>query len=112
MGRGWAARWQHGSRHLLPAIAFYFAVNLANAAAAQAGATRRDTPGPACSPTAGLQFVCGAEHPEDLAHIPGTQWLIASGFSDGAGLKLIDTRTDTLTRWYTASRQQMQRDPA
>jgi len=59
-----------------------------------------------------LQFVCGAEHPEDLAHIPDTAWLIASGFSDGAGLKLVDTRTDSLTRWYTASQQQIQPDAA
>ena len=38
----------------------------------------------ACSPSGNLHFVCGAQHPEDLAHIPGTPWLIASGFSDGA----------------------------
>jgi len=59
-----------------------------------------------------LHFVCGAEHPEDLAHIPETPWLIASGFSDGAGLELVDTRADSLTRWYTASQQQIQPDRA
>jgi hypothetical protein len=58
----------------------------------------------------GLRFVCGAEHPEDLAHIPATPWLIASGFSDGAGLKLVDTRNDTLRRWYTRSPQQVKPD--
>jgi hypothetical protein len=60
-----------------------------------------------CTPSGGLQFVCGAEHPEDLAHIPNTHWLIASGFSDGAGLKLIDTRSDTLQSWYTGSAPQI-----
>ena len=57
-----------------------------------------------------LHFVLGAEHPEDLAHIPGTRWVIASGFSDGAGLKLVDTRTDSLRRWYTGSPQQIKPD--
>ncbi|MBV8804453.1 MAG: hypothetical protein JO042_05385 [Sinobacteraceae bacterium] len=63
-----------------------------------------------CAPSGGLRFVCGAEHPEDLAHIPATPWLIASGFSDGAGLKLVDTRNDTLRRWYVGSPQQVQED--
>lgn len=63
-----------------------------------------------CPPSGDLTFVCGAQHPEDLARIPGTTWLIASGFSDGAGLKLVDTRTDTLSRWYTGAPPQIQPD--
>jgi hypothetical protein len=63
-----------------------------------------------CAASGGLHFVCAAEHPEDLAHIPGTPWLIASGFSDGAGLKLVDTRTDGLRRWYTGAAEQVQHD--
>jgi para-nitrobenzyl esterase len=63
-----------------------------------------------CPPSGDLTFVCGAQHPEDLAHIPGTPWLIASGFSEGAGLKLIDTRNDTLSRWYTGAPEQIQPD--
>ncbi len=58
-------------------------------------------PAAACAPTQGLNFVCGADRPEDLAHIPGTRWLVASGFRDGAGLKLVDTEAHTLTPWYT-----------
>jgi len=67
---------------------------------------------PGCSSTGDLKFVCSAEHPEDLAHIPGTRWLIASGFSDGAGLKLVDTRNDTLRRWYTGAPGQINHDAA
>jgi para-nitrobenzyl esterase len=63
-----------------------------------------------CPPSGELTFVCGAQHPEDLAHIGGTPWLIASGFSDGAGLKLIDTRNDTVSRWYTGAPEQIQPD--
>jgi len=63
-----------------------------------------------CAPSGELRFVCAADHPEDLAQIPETPWLIASGFADGAGLKLVDTRTDTLRRWYTGAGEQVDRN--
>jgi hypothetical protein len=63
-----------------------------------------------CAPSDGLAFICGAEKPEDLAHITGTPWLIASGFSKGAGLKLVDTRTRTLRRWYEGTPAQVRPD--
>src|SRR6185436_492132 len=47
---------------------------------------------PACTPSNGLNFICGLQKPEDLVLIPGTLWLIASGMDPGAGLHLIDTR--------------------
>jgi hypothetical protein len=77
-----------------------------------AGATVADaTPMPAagCESSRGLDFVCGALKPEDLAHIPGTRWLIASGFSNGAGLKLIDTNALKLRTWYTGSAAQIRK---
>ena len=46
-----------------------------------------------CLPSGGHSFICGAQRPEDLARIPDTPWLVFSGFTDGAGLKLVDTRT-------------------
>jgi hypothetical protein len=52
-----------------------------------------------CAPAGELSFVCGAENPEDLARIPGTRWLIATGFAPGAGLKLVDTGSKRLSRW-------------
>jgi hypothetical protein len=33
----------------------------------------------ACDPIAGLHFICGPHHPEDLVLIPGTQWILVSG---------------------------------
>jgi hypothetical protein len=78
------------------------------------GEVRADEPRiqTACPASASLQFVCGAERPEDLAHIPGTRWLIVSGFQNGAGLKLIDTESNTLERWYQALPAQIRPDPA
>lgn len=69
-------------------------------------------PSAACAPTAAFAFVCGADRPEDLARIPGTRWLIASGFSTGAGLKLIDSQARTARLWFTDVAVQTDRDPA
>ena len=44
-----------------------------------------------CEPRGSLRFLCGAQRPEDVVRIPGTQWLVFSGFSNGAGLKLVDS---------------------
>lgn len=52
-------------------------------------------PAPACAPADGLGFICGPVASEDLVHVPGTGWLIASGLrTDRPGqLYRIDTRT-------------------
>lgn len=60
-----------------------------------------------CEPSDGHSFLCGAQRPEDLARIPDTRWLVFSGFTDGAGLKLVDTRTRTMRRWYTGESAQL-----
>ena len=59
-----------------------------------------------------MSFVCGAERPEDLARIPGTQWLVASGFANGSGIKLVDIEAHTLRRWYTGEPAQIAQDAA
>jgi hypothetical protein len=67
-----------------------------------------DTPAPGnCAPSDGHAFLCGAERPEDLARIPNTRWLVFSGFSRGAGLKLVDTRSRAMRSWYTGSHEQV-----
>jgi hypothetical protein len=38
-----------------------------------------------CAPHDGLRFICGPVGSEDIAHVPGTQWLIASGLDLGGG---------------------------
>lgn len=60
-----------------------------------------------CGPDADLDYVCGAERPEDVVALPRTRWLVASGFSPGAGLKLIDAPARTLVKWYTGDAAQM-----
>jgi len=69
-----------------------------------------DPPLAPCDEAHGLSFVCGANQPEDLALIPGTHWVVASGFSAGSGIKLVDTRARSLRRWYTGDAAQIERD--
>jgi hypothetical protein len=56
-----------------------------------------------CEHSGELSFVCGLKQPEDLARIPDTRWLIASGFAKGSGLKLIDTDRRTSEFLYTSA---------
>jgi sugar lactone lactonase YvrE len=57
-----------------------------------------------CAPHDGLSFVCGPVGSEDIAQIPGTGWLIASGLDLGGGghIHLIDGRSE---RAFTATLQ-------
>lgn len=45
-----------------------------------------------CAAGGGLEFVCGPKNAEDLVHVPGTPWILASGMAEGAGFYLIDSR--------------------
>lgn len=65
---------------------------LCSGAAAQPGSVAAT----GCSPSSGFGHVCGQAHPEDLARVPETRWIITSGFDPGAGLRLLDTRSRTL----------------
>lgn len=60
-----------------------------------------------CAPDSQLDFVCGAQKPEDVLALPGTRWLVASGFAPGAGLKLVDGQARSLRRWFEGSAVQM-----
>ena len=40
----------------------------------------------ACEADGLVEFLCGPVSPEDLAQIPGTPWIIASGMEDAARL--------------------------
>lgn len=64
----------------------------------------------ACEPSTDLRFICDAERPEDVARVPETRWLVFSGFSDGAGLKLVDTAAFKMRRWYSSAPEQLRHD--
>jgi hypothetical protein len=54
-----------------------------------------------------LEYVCGPVKPEDILALPGTPWLIASGFAPGAGLKLVNARTGAFRPWFSGDAGQI-----
>lgn len=37
-----------------------------------------------CTAAGNLKFICGVYNAEDLVQVPGTKWIIGSGFAGGA----------------------------
>lgn len=62
-----------------------------------------------CSSNSTDSYICGITSAEDLVHLPNTPWILASTFTEGALLNVINTRTkawDTVAPGgtYTESR--------
>jgi hypothetical protein len=56
------------------------------------------TPGAApCEPVGEIRFICGLISAEDLAVLPGSEWVITSGNRDGGRLHLVNVRDKTST---------------
>jgi DNA-binding beta-propeller fold protein YncE len=63
-----------------------------------------------CAPAGNILFVCGQEAPEDLLHLPGSDWVIASSMAGNGGIRLIDVRDKTSTLLYPSSSAKEQWD--
>ena len=63
-----------------------------------------------CAPAGDIRFVCGQEGPEDLLHLPGSDWVIASSMGGNGGIKLISVRDKTTTLLYPSSSAKEQLD--
>jgi hypothetical protein len=63
-----------------------------------------------CTPSGGLNFLCGLQAPEDLVLIPNTRWLISSGMMAGSGLHLIDTQAKTARSLFGPSSSAVRAD--
>src|SRR5580658_11131706 len=64
-----------------------------------------------CAPAGNIQFVCGQEAPEDLLHLPGSDWVIASSMAGIGGIRLIGVggRTSTLLYPSSSAKEQLDR---
>lgn len=56
-----------------------------------------------CTPVGDIQFVCNLVSPEDLAVVPGSQWVITSGNREGGRLHLVNVRDKTTTVLFPTS---------
>ncbi len=66
---------------------------------------------PDCGGSGGLEFVCDIRNAEDLVLVPGTPWIIASGFAPGAGISLIDSRNGAHSTLYPGESPRASHDP-
>lgn len=55
-----------------------------------------------CEDAGEYSYICGPVSAEDLVLIPGTKWVIASGFGGGASLYLVDSEQKTWSSLYPA----------
>jgi len=65
-----------------------------------------------CHGSEGYGFVCGPKNAEDLVLVPGTDWIIASGMAEGAGISLVNSRDKTWDKVYTAEVHRARQDMA
>jgi len=70
-----------------------------------------DASEPNCRGSGGLEYVCGLSSAEDLVLVPDTPWIIASGFSAGAGIALLDSRSGAHSVLYPGEHSRVSHDP-
>ena len=75
--------------------------------AAEMAATADD-----CAPVGEIQFICNLISPEDLAVLPGEEWVIASGNQEGGKLHLVNVRDKTNSVLYPAAAPRERLDAA
>ena len=65
-----------------------------------------------CAPDGNVQFLCGPISPEDLAAIPDTNWVIASGMENDGYLYLTDSSDYSSATLYPTATSRSQHDTA
>lgn len=81
-----------------------------SALAFHAAAASAEEAKPDCDASGEYDYVCGPNSAEDLVLVPGTAWIIASGFSGSESLYLIDADERTWMNLYPASAPMARQD--
>lgn len=68
--------------------------------------------GGACEPVGEVQFICDVISPEDLAIVPGDEWIIASGDQAGGRIQLVNVENKTATLLFPAPTRNERLDTA
>ena len=63
-----------------------------------------------CSPRGVVTFICGVISPEDLVPVPGTDWVVVSGYEGGGALHLVSTRTHATTQVFPTAQPRTRLD--
>jgi hypothetical protein len=65
-----------------------------------------------CEPVGDIRFICGLVSAEDLAVLPGAEWVIASGNREGGRLHLVNVRDKTATVVFPTAQRNERFDAA
>ena len=63
-----------------------------------------------CDPDGKVKYICGMISPEDLITVPGSTWVVASGYTAGGGVHLISTRDYTTTQVFPTATPRLRAD--
>ena len=63
-----------------------------------------------CDPIGDIRFICDVIGPEDLAIVPGAEWVIASGNQEGGRIQLVNIQDKTVTALFPAARRRERLD--
>jgi hypothetical protein len=63
-----------------------------------------------CDPDGKVKYICGMIAPEDLIAIPRSPWVVASGYTAGGAIHLIDTRTSSTTQAFPSGTPRLRQD--
>jgi len=63
-----------------------------------------------CGPEGKVTFICGVTSPEDLVALPGTDWIVASGFESGGALHVVNTRDGRTVQVFPTSAPRLRPD--
>jgi hypothetical protein len=63
-----------------------------------------------CDPDGKVKYICGMIAPEDLIAVPRSTWVVASGYTAGGAIHLINTRTMATTQAFPAANAKLRQD--
>jgi hypothetical protein len=89
-----------------------FRLGLTLAVVALSGPFAHVTRAAGCDAVRNVQFICGTIAPEDLIAVPGTPYVVASGFTAGGAIHLINSRDFTKVQLFPTATPQLRLDKA
>ena len=63
-----------------------------------------------CDPEGRVKFICGVIAPEDIIGVPRSEWVIASGYTAGGAIHLVNTRDYTARQVFPAASPRLRLD--
>lgn len=76
-----------------------------------ASSHRESVTGAVCAPSGRVKFICGLGSPEDLVAVPGTDWVLVSGYEGNGGLRLAHARTGRVVQLLPTAKLRAKPDP-